>query len=261
MPPLVQLAQDWTANHAEPGAWERAVGIVGPWAALAVLGVLLVRSLAHARRYKANSVFGASEQERVRAAIRSAERGTVGEIVPVVLERSDPHPSADWLASLCFLLAGSAALLPHLPWRAPLAFIATQIAFGGLGFALARLLPAFKRLFLLEQRATDVAHEQAFQEFYANGLHKTLGATGVLIFVSLLERRVIVVADEGIAAKVSAEAWKEIDELALAGIRRGSLAEGLERAVARAGEVLTAHCPWGEGDRNELPDRLIVRRA
>lgn len=258
----VLLAQQWTAaGHPEPSAWERALGLVGPWVAIAVLAALVARALLHAGRYRARVVLGEGEQERVRAAIRAAERGTVGEVVPVVVERSDPHPNAEWLAALAFLLAGSAALLPHLPWRAPLAFLATQIAFGALGFTLARLLPAFKRLFVLERRATEVAGEQAFQEFYANGLHKTRGATGVLIFVSLLERRVVVLADEGIAAKVSADAWKEIDELALDGIRRGSLADGLERAVARAGEVLAAHCPWGEGDRNELPDRLIVRRS
>jgi putative membrane protein len=257
---LALRAQDWSAGgHAEPAAWYRTFGLIGPWVALAALAFLIARSLLHARRYRARAVLGDAEQERVRSAIRAAERRTVGEVVPVVVERSDPHPSAEWLAALGFLLAGSAALLPHLPWRAPFAFLLTQLAFGALGFALARALPGFKRLFVFESRASAVANEQAFQEFYANGLHRTQGATGVLIFVSLLERRVVVMADEGIAARVAPEAWKEVDELALAGIRRGSLAEGLESAVARAGELLAAHCPWGEGDRNELPDRLIVR--
>jgi putative membrane protein len=258
---VLQLAQEWTAaGHSEPAAWYRALSSIGPWLALAVLAVLVARSLLQAGRYRARAVIGDAEQERVRSAIRAAERRTVGEIVPVVVERSDPHPGAEWLAALCFLVAGSVALLPHLPWRAPFVFLLAQLALGALGFVLARALPAFKRLFVFEPRATAVAGEQAFQEFYANGLHRTAGATGVLIFVSLLERRVVVMADEGIAAKVAPDAWKEVDELALAGIRRGSLAEGLESAVARAGELLAAHCPWGAGDRNELPDRLIVRR-
>ena len=255
------LAQEWSAaEHSDVPAWYRALGLIGPWLAIAVLGILVARSLWHGQRYRAGSVMGRAEQERVHAAIRAAERRTVGEVVPVVVERSDPHAGAEWLAALCFILAGSAVLLPYLPWSMPLEFLLMQLAIGALGFALARALPAFKRLFVVESRATAAANEQAFQEFYANGLHRTQGATGVLIFVSLLERRVVVMADEGIASRVAPEAWKDVDELALAGIRRGSLAEGLESAVTRAGELLAQHCPWGAGDRNELPDRLIVRR-
>ncbi len=255
------LAQDqWTAGgHAEPGTWYHALGLVGPWLSLLVLAALVVRALLHQRRYRAVRVLGEAEQARVHEALRAAERRTVGEIVPVVVERSDPHPAAEWLAALSFLLVGSGLLAPHLPWRSPHVFLLAQLAFGALGFGLARWLPAFRRMFVLETRATAVANEQAFQEFYRLGLQRTAAATGVLLFVSLLERRVVVLADEGISSKVDAGTWKEVDEAVLAGVRRGSLCDGLLAGVARAGDVLAEHFPWREGDRDELPDRLILR--
>jgi putative membrane protein len=259
---LLTLQTDaWSAaGHDGPGSWVHWLGLLGPWVLLAVLLVGLVRAVLHRRRYRALSVLDATAQERVREAIRAAERRTVGEVLPVVVERSDPHPAAEWLAALVFLLTGTAALLPHLPWQEPRVFLLVQLGFGALGFGLTRAMPAFKRMFVFERRAELVAEEQAFQEFYANGLQRTPRATGVLVFVSLFERRVVVLADEGIAAQVDPQTWGQVDEVVLAGIRRGSLADGLVEGVARVGEVLAGPFPRGEDDPNEIPDRLIVRR-
>lgn len=256
---LLQEAWD-PAGHAEPASWLELLGLGAPWVLLAVLVVALVRAVGHGGRYRALEVLDEGAQERVHEALRAAERTTVGEVVPVVVERSDPHPAADWLAAVTFLLVGSGALAPHLPWSNPAFLIAVQVAFGLLGFALARALPGFKRMFVKESRASEVSAEQAFQEFYGNGLHKTEASTGVLLFVSLLERRVHVLADEGIAAKVPPETWKHVDDAILEGVRRGDLCAGLVHGIEAAGQVLAEHFPWEQGDRNELPDRLILRR-
>ena len=90
------------------------------------------------------------------------------------------------------LLCGSALLAGWLPWDQPTLFFLSQLGLGAIGFLAARGLPGFKRAFISEARADEMAREQALQEFYAHGLHRTPNATGVLLFVSLLERRVIV---------------------------------------------------------------------
>ena len=108
-----------------------------------------------------------------------------------------------------------------MPWDRPVFLLLSQFLMGALGFGLARLLPDFKRVFIFEDRATAVAEEQAFQEFYANGLHKTEAATGVLLFVSVLEHRVIIMADEGIDSKVDANFWANTDAAILDGLRQG----------------------------------------
>ncbi len=252
--------QQWeAAGHDASLAWYQMLGLIGPWVLAAVLVVLILRALARGKHYRAVSELSAADREAVHEALRDAERTTVGEIVPVVVERSDAHPGAKWLSALSFLVVGTALLAPHLPWDRPAVFLACQIALGGLGWLVARALPDFRRLFVPAPRATEVCEEQALQEFFRNGLHETEQRTGVLLFVSLLEHRVVVLADSGIAAAVEQDTWSETDRAILEGIRAGSLRDGLIAGIRRAGEVLAERFPWQEGDRNELPDRLIVR--
>jgi putative membrane protein len=255
------MGDAWNAGAGQTGgAFWQLFGIVGP-ALLAVLLLFLIgRALLRQSRYRVVGVFREEDQRAVHEAIAEAERRTVGEILPVVVERSDPHPGGDWLAALTCLLFGSAMLVAWLPWNHPLWLLLSQLLMGGVGFALARWLPDFKRLFVFEDRATKVAEEQAFQEFYAQGLHKTEAATGVLLFVSLFEHRAIIFADEGIDQKVDAEFWAATDEAILDGIRSGSLRRGLVEGIRRAGDLLAQHFPWREGDRNEIPDRMVIRR-
>jgi len=254
-------ARNWTAaaDQSSGDLWD-VLEIAGPVIFGLLLAVLVVRAIVRRGRYRAVGVLNDADREAVHAAIEEAERRTVGEILPVVLERSDPHPGASWLASLCFLLVGSALLAPWLPWERPALLLASQMVMGAAGFSLAHVLPGFKRVFIFEDRATAVAMEQAFQEFYANGLQKTEAATGVLLFVSLLEHRVVVLGDDGIDAKVAAEFWKTTDEAILQGIQRASLRDGLIDGIHKAGDLLAEHFPWAQGDRDEVPNRVIVRR-
>jgi putative membrane protein len=255
------LLQDWTfGTHELPAgvpAWAAEVAL-----AVVALGyaLLLLRGIVRRHRYRATQVLGAAELARVRAALAAAERRTVGEILPVVLERSDRHPGAAWLAALATALSGSVALVPWLPWHNPPLLLLAQVALGALGYAAARLLPDFQRFFLSEARASEMAAEQALQEFHNHGLQHTAARTGVLLFVSLLEHRAIILADEGIHARVAPETWNATNALLLAGLRRGSLCDGLCDAITSAGELLATHFPVASGDRNEIPDRIVVRR-
>lgn len=253
--------QDWSATgHDLRSIWIEIVGRFGV-TALVVLGlVLVVIAILRRNRYRAVDVLGDADLERLHEAIATAEKKTVGEILPVIVERSDAHPQAAWIAGLFSFLFGCVLLVTWLPWDSPALLLAIQIGLGLLGFVLARLLPDFRRRFISEGRATEMATEQALQEFYGHGLQETEAKTGVLLFVSLLEHRVIVLADEGINAKVEEAQWVETNEAILAGIRAGSLCDGLANGIERAGELLGEHFPWAEGDRNEIPDRIIVRR-
>lgn len=240
-------------------AWTHAVDDWGPWIVAAIGVALIVRALWHHRRYRATTVFGRIGQVAVHDALVAAEARTVGEIVPVVLERSDRHPSADWLSAVATMMVGTALLQDHLPWTRPHELLGCQIAMGCVGFALSCTLPAWKRMFVSEARATEMANEQALQEFHRLRLHETTGRTGVLLFVSLLERRVVVLADVGIHAKAGSSTWDAAREAVLAGARCGSVDAGLVEGIRLAGAQLETHFPWTSGDRNEIPDRVVVR--
>lgn len=256
------------AVEIREGAWDDADALVrawllfaefGPWIAAVGLVALLARAWVRRGRYRAVVVFDEAARETVRAAVRRAEERTVGEVVPVIVERSDPHPGARWGAALTAALLGSLLLIDVLPWHAPPLLLVTQVGLGLLGAALATWLPDVQRSFVSEERATDVAEEQALQEFVTQGLKETAGRTGVLLFVSLFERRVVVLADEGVASAVAEDAWVPVDRDVLDGVRAGSLRDGLVAALDRVGGILAEHAPRGPDDDNELADRVVVR--
>ncbi len=251
---------DWEAAGHSEGTWLEALGSFGAALLAVAFFVVLLRALMRRHRYRAVHVLKEDDLKAVHSELAATEKRTVGEVLPVVLERSDRYPGANWLAATFFVLVGSTLLAGVLPWHQPAFLLACQVVLGAVGYGAARSLPDFQRLFLREKRAREQAEEQALQEFYKNGLHETEAKTGVLLFVSLLEHRVIVLADTGINAKVKPEHWIETDGAILEGIRGGSLRDGLVAGIRSAGEVLAEHFPWEEGDRNEIPDRVIVRR-
>jgi putative membrane protein len=255
------------AQTGAQGEWEESVhpilyriGEYGPYAILALVVLVILRAIVRRKRYRAVHVLTEDDRRRVRDAIADVEKRSLGEVVPVVLERSDRHPEAKWLCALSTLLVGSALLEAHLPWTEPHWLLLCQIGLGAIGYLFAETLPDAKRTFVGEHRATEMAEEQALQEFHRQGLHKTRNATGVLIFVSLFERRVIVLGDSGIHAKVGDEHWKSVQIAILRGITRGSLRDGLLAGIRACGDELAKHFPRTEPGPNEIEDQVIVRR-
>lgn len=81
--------------------------------------------------------------------------------------------------------------------------------------------------------------------------------SGILIYVQLVDHRVEILADRGIAARVPQAEWDAICRAMEADFRAGAWRQGAVRAVARAGELLAAHFPAGERNPNELPDKPL----
>ena len=255
------LPSDWVAEgHAAPIDWLHWTGTLVYAVIFVGLAWRVVRAFQRQARYQAKDLLSDADLEELKLEIVAAESRTVGEILPVVVERSDAHPKALWLSSLVFVILGSTFVSGELPIDQPVIVLVAQLCMGLFGYCLAYYLPDFARLFVSESRASEMAQEQAFQEFYRHGLHKTEAQTGVLIFVSLFEHRVVVLADEGINAKVSEDQWQETDLAILGEIAKGSLKQGLSAGILSAAGVLEEHFPWVDGDRNEIPDRIIVRR-
>lgn len=98
----------------------------------------------------------------------------------------------------------------------------------------------------------------ALEQFLAHGLHVTENRTGVLIFASVGEHQIEVIADQGIHARVGEDVWADAVEALASGLKKGDPAGGFEAAIALCGEVLAEHFPPGADDRNELADRLVI---
>jgi putative membrane protein len=118
-------------------------------------------------------------------------------------------------------------------------------------------LPSVRRIFVSGARLEEMVREQAVQEFFKQGLYKTRDATGVLFFISLFERRVWILADQGINEKISPESLQAHAADIASGIKAGRAAEALCREIRRAGKVLAQHFPVRDDDINELPDQVM----
>ena len=89
------------------------------------------------------------------------------------------------------------------------------------------------------------------------GLVETRERTGILIYVSLLEHRVVVLADRGIHSRVEAGTWDAVVERVVVGIRENRAEAGLADGIRLCGEILAERFPIRAGDLNELPNRRV----
>ena len=216
-----------------------------------------------------------ADRDRVTAAVTAAEATTAGEIVTIVAARSDAYHDVALHIALLGMLAtiALAALHPPLllavhariaggwggtPGIAPL--LASLLLLVSLVFLAVRALLAVPRLRdgcvpgatqarRVRRRAIDLFHV---------GVHaRTQGRTGVLLYLSLAERRAELVADSGVHAAVPPETWGDVLAALLVAVRADRPAEGMVAAVEAVGAILALHVPPTTPDIPELPDRLI----
>ena len=122
------------------------------------------------------------------------------------------------------------------------------------------LFPGLKRFFLSENRKLHEVQERAFKAFHDHGLHKTKGETGVLFMLSLLERKVYIIADKGIYEKISQETLDVFAKNISTGIKKNEGAVALVEAINSIGEILAKYFPSKPGDTNELSDGIITEK-
>ena len=196
--------------------------------------------------------------KKVSDAVTQAERMTTGEIVPVIVRHSDPYPGARWRIAVTFSLLCAFAMYWLLPLHDPIWYLAVQLPTLGLGYALGGW-GAFLRLVASPASIQTEVHQRAVQAFHASQLSATREHTGILIFVSCMERRVVILADTGIHEKVTQATWDRVVDRMILRIQAQTLTEALIGAVEECGQILGEKFPAREGDNpNELPDFVRV---
>jgi len=98
---------------------------------------------------------------------------------------------------------------------------------------------------------------RAVMVFKTAAERRTEGRTGILIYLSMAERRAEIVADEAILAVTDDHTWGEAMAALIAEVRQGRPGDGICAAIERVGVVLSEHFPRSDTDVNEIPDKLI----
>ena len=205
-------------------------------------------------------LFTEDDRRRIGEAVRQAESGTSGEVVVVITEASDEHAVARWRSA--FALAGL-VLLADIAYRhfatfwlswSPDAVWLTAVVAGGLGFVAASW-PPLRRVLVGPARLRQVVRRAAEAAFAGEGVLETRDRTGILIFLSLLERQVVVLPDTGIAAKAPEAAWAGVVREVVLGMKKGRPADALVAAVTSCGDTLRAAGFTARAeDENEISD-------
>jgi uncharacterized membrane protein len=102
------------------------------------------------------------------------------------------------------------------------------------------------------------ARERALDIFSHLRIWDTEHNNGVLIYLLLADRKVEIIADRGIDARVGARGWQDICRTMEADFRAGQFEAGAIKGVEAVSRELARYFPPQGGQRNELPDRPVV---
>jgi putative membrane protein len=205
------------------------------------------------------------ERARVSAAVAEAEKRTVGEIVVMIVSASDHYPMANVTGAAAFAFALGLLLTPLIGgwlwigsqnlWL----FIGLFTVFFIFFHAVIRRTLWLKRYFISRKEINAEVKEAAVTHFFNHGLYRTRDKTGVLVLISVFERRVWVLADQGINASVAEGQWDEIVKMITDGIKQKRPADAICAAVEKIGDLLEAHFPIKPDDIDELKNVIIDR--
>jgi putative membrane protein len=214
------------------------------------------------------------DHARVSEAIAAAEAKSDGEIIAIAADRSDAYHDVGlhYAVLVLFLVLAYFAAWPHQLewwWTRLMGWTAApsqrELLTLLLGFALFKFLVV---LFLMKwmplrllltpgSTKTRRVRRRAVMLFKTGGERRTIGRTGILIYLSMGERRAEIIGDEAIAAVTTPETWGEAMADLITNVKAGRPGDGIVASVERIGAVLAEHFPKSSTDTNEIPDKLI----
>ena len=195
-------------------------------------------------------------------AVKAAELKSSGEIVPMIVRRSVSVRSAPYIALMAMLsLLFIVGVWFHFNFanHMHLAWLAVGVTVSILVSAATLFVQPLQRFFTPHGDEVDASFQRAQLEFFQTGIPMTEGRTGVLIFVSLFERRAFVLGDEAISQKMSNEAWVEITHALVQKLKHGEYKEGFVGAIEAVGQKLAMEFPRAKDDRDELSNQLVIK--
>ena len=197
------------------------------------------------------------EQQRISDAIHAVETKTNGELVTVIAQSSDDYQYIPllWAALLALTIPGI-FMFAEIEWFLESFYVYQMTIF--VVSAIVLRLP-FLRLILIPKSVRQRrAHRHAMEQFVLNNLPATNNSNGILLFVSVAEHYVEVIADKGINDLVPDGAWDKVVRDFTEHVKNGEITEGFLAAIQDCGAFLIQHFPDDKDDVNDLPNHLIM---
>lgn len=208
------------------------------------------------RMFKDLTFYSSDARSKVKDAIQEIERQTSAEVVVSVRRLSGRYRDIDLAVGAVVAFAALLVLLFHdTEFATEMMPVDVLVSFA-IGAVVTAHLDPLRRLLARRSRLTHEASRAARAAFVELGIGRTTERMGILVFVSLFEREVVVVPDVGLNPKMLGKPWAEA-QLRLEGtLREGVDFAGFLAALKAIGPVLGAAIPHTAGKVNELPDEV-----
>lgn len=214
------------------------------------------------------------QKERILKSVQIAEKKTSGEIVPYIVKSSDFYFEAflkstllfNFFSLIIFLIIYELYHLGYINlWSEfyeyfnvqNVIFITFIMSF--IGYVIC-YIPTVRRFFAGKGLIEHRVRSRAYEAFLEREVFKTKNRTGVLIFISYLEHRVVVLGDTNINQHVTKQDWDDVVKSIIDGIKNGDIATGIENAIQKCGALLEkSGLAIEKDDTNEISDEITEK--
>ena len=198
-----------------------------------------------------------TDRKSLEGIVAKAEENTSGEIVPAIMNSSDLYPVAHFRAALIGGILGSILCYYFYNFEDPIALIWAQIP-GMIIFYLLAYIPFIKRNLISKSQMDEEVYQRALEVYHERSVSLTRDRTGILIYISILERQVHILADTGISSKVSSDFWQEIVNEMISDIKKDQIVKAMSSAITSCGNKLSEHFPPRADDTDEIKNSITT---
>lgn len=215
-------------------------------------------------------IVDAGARREIERAIAEVETRTSAEIVCAVATESGRYDRAESVVGLAVAIIFLAIADVSVGARAEAAWssgqgimLGVQAAAVAAGFALGTWLSSalhpLRRVFIPAREIDEEVARAAAHVFGLSSVGMTSGQTGVLVYVSLFERRVVIIADRSSFEVLGAAGVNALRDGALEKLRRGEVVDAFISTVRNAGERLQSRLPAdAAANPDEIQNRVLV---
>jgi putative membrane protein len=208
--------------------------------------------------------FSDEQKKEIEMAVQKLEAKTSGEMVPYIVPDSDNYVEGTLYTIISFLIIGVVMIMgASLVWLLPAGITIIEIlifliVMMFLGFLMSFIFPSIRIQMVSNNTVERRVMQRAETAFLQREIFNTGKRIGILLFISELERKVIILADSGINKLVPGEEWQKIVDDLIRHIKSKETAEGIVNAIDQCTELLVKNgIENDETAGNQLPDGLI----
>jgi len=208
--------------------------------------------------------FTEEEKNKIEKAVQSLEAETSGEMVPYIVPGSDSYIEGTLYSIIAFLIIGIILVIgASMAWLLPSGVTIIQILIFllilmGLGFSITYFFPALRTQMVSNDTIERRVMQRAGAAFLDREVFNTKKRIGILLFISVQEKKVVILADAGINKYVDNSEWQHIVDDVIKYIKKNNTAEGIVSAIEQCAALLIEKgYDNDETAGNQLPDGLI----